>query len=181
MKLNYNLSEQDLLTFQLYTASNSSYIRRARRINWLVVPILYFVFSVVLYLADSLNFSIGFMLLAILWLIFYPLFQKNRYEKGYKRHNIEYFKNRFDKPIELSFTKEYIASKDESGEGKMKLSELEALHEIQDYYFLKFNSGVSLIIPKKEVAELDKLKKLLENLAEKLGIEYKINLEWKWS
>jgi len=180
VKLNFNLSEQDLLIFQLYTASNSPYIKRSRRVNWLVVPILYLVFSVVLYLADSLDFSIGFLVLAILWLIFYPFFQKSRYEKGYKRHNIEYFKNRFDKPVELSFTKEYIASKDESGEGKMKLSELEALHEIQDYYFLKFNSGVSLIIPKKEVVEFNKLKELLESLVKKLQIEHEVNLEWKW-
>ena len=180
MKLSYSLDKEDFLTFQLFTAAHSPYIKKMRRINWLLIPVLYVIFSIIFYFLTDPIFSLGFLVLAILWLVFYPYFQKRRYEKVYRKHNEEIFKNRFGKQIDLSFTKDQVISKDYSGEGKMKLEEIEEINEISDYYFLKFTTGVSLIIPKQKIDTLDKVKDFLDKLAKKLHIKHDVDLKWEW-
>ena len=178
MKLNYALDREDFLTLQLYVASHSPQVKKMRRMSWLIIPIIYGLIALIFW--KDLAFSITFFVLGILWLIIYPFFQRKRYIKIYGRHLDEIYKNRFEKPIELTFGKDNISSKDYSGEGKMKLSEIEKINEIRNYFYIKFTTGVSHIIPKQKIEKSNEVKKFLKDLAKKHNIPYQTELEWQW-
>lgn len=180
MKLNYSLSQEDYLNFQLYYGLRSPYGKKLRTRNWLIVPLIYTFFASILFFTSSPIFSISFLILAILWLLFYPSFQKRRMAKVYKNYNIEQFQRRFDKPVEVSFDKLHVNLKDYAGEAKINLIEIDEMREVENYYYLKFTTGVVLIIPKQKIDTIDELKAFLEALVKKSRIKYVPDLEWKW-
>lgn len=179
MKLNYSLDQNDFLTFQLYTAFRSPSYKKIRNHNWFIVPIIYTFIASVLFFTSPPVFSITFLILAVLWTAFYPTYIRKKHAKVYRGYNEEHFKKRFDKPVEVAFLKDYVAMKDYAGEGKIKISEIESMYEIQGYYFLKFTTGIFLIIPKIKISKPKEVKTYLEKLVKKLGIPYNIDLEWR--
>jgi hypothetical protein len=49
-----------------------------------------------------------------------------------------------------------------------------------EYFFLKFNSGVSLIIPKYKIDNLEQVSNYLIGLVSGLNKKHKVDLNWKW-
>jgi hypothetical protein len=112
--------------------------------------------------------------------LLYPSYERKKYIKHYEKHIEENYKNRFGKLESLEFEEKQILSKDYTGEGKLFLSEIEELNEIKDYFFLKFNSGVSLIIPKRGIDNLEQMNQFLNALCSRLNKKHNIDLDWRW-
>lgn len=56
-------------------------------------------------------------------------------------------KNRL-KQVTISLGEEFIDTADYIGESKLRTREITEVNEISNYFFIKFSSGESLIIPK---------------------------------
>ena len=80
----------------------------------------------------------------------------------------------------IEFEDDAILSKDYTGESRIYLSEIEALIEINDYFFLKCNSGDTLIIPKNRITSSEPIDLYLIDLSTRLKIIHDIDLNWKW-
>jgi hypothetical protein len=180
MTIEYTLDKVDFLTFQLYSASKSERIRKIRTRNKMMLPLVYLGISIILYFIESIELAIIIFLSGLLWILIYPFYDRRKYVKHYEKYILEIYKNRLGKPENLKFEGDYVHSSDFTGETKMYLSELEELNEISDYYYLKFNSGVSLIIPKRKVDNIESLDQFLNELATRLGIKHNIELNWRW-
>lgn len=179
MKLSYKLDREDYLNFQMYFAFQSPYARKLRTRSWLIIPLLYILFASILFFTSPPVFFISFLVLAILWTLFFPSYQKRRMIKMYRNYNEEIFIRRFDKPVEISFTKDYVNLKDYAGESKIKLIEMEGLFEVKNYYYLRITTGIALIIPKQKIPNLKALNVFLEKLTAKYKIKHYIDLDWK--
>jgi hypothetical protein len=180
MKLEYSLEKNDYVTFQLFAAAKSKRITKKRRNNKIILPLIYLGLAVVTYFVEDIGLSIIFLFIGLLWFLFYPAYEKKKYFRHYDKYIEENYKNRFGKVETLNFEEDYVLSKDYTGEGKLFLSEVEELNEIEKYYFLKFNSGVSLIIPKSKIDNLDQLSQYLKSLVSSLNIKHNIELTWEW-
>jgi len=51
----------------------------------------------------------------------------------------------------IALSKNYITATDESGEGKIKTSEIKDTAETNQHIFIQFKNGSALIIPKREL------------------------------
>jgi len=180
MKLQYSLEKNDYVTFQLFTASKSNRIIKKRRNNKILPPLIYIALAVVSYYLEDIGLSVAFIIIGLLWFLFYPAYERKKYLRHYEKNIEENYKNRFGKLETLEFNEDYILSKDYSGEGKIILSEVEELNEIKEYFFLKFNSGVSLIIPKYKIDNLEQVSNYLIGLVSGLKKKHKVDLNWKW-
>jgi hypothetical protein len=180
MKISFTLDKNDFLTFQLYTSSKSKRIKKKRKLNKFIIPLNYFGLGMILYYIDSMVMAIIFFLIAILWFLLYPLYERKRYIKRYVKKIEENYRNKFGMVETLEFEDDLINSKDCLGEGKIFLSEAEELNEIRDYYFLKFSSGFSLTIPKKKMDNIEEMDKFMKDLVNRLNIKHNIDLNWKW-
>jgi hypothetical protein len=180
MKLEYSLEKSDFVVFQLYTASKSELIKRKRFRIRIIFPIIYIVLGFISLLINNITLGAFFILIGTIWYFFYPKYERNQYIKHYQRHIEANYHNRFGKSETIEFEDDAILSKDYTGESKLYLSEIEKINEIRGYFFLKFNSGVSLIIPKNGILSSEPLNKYLVDLSKRLKIKHDIDLNWQW-
>ncbi len=121
--------------------------------------------------------SIYFAIVAIVCALFYPKYFIWRYKKYYTAFIKENYANRFGQSEILEVMNDCILSKDSTGEGKIFLTEIERIDETKNHFFLKITSGLSLIIPKNQLEQLNKFKTKLQEIG--LTINDETNWVWK--
>jgi hypothetical protein len=176
MKIEYKIEENDYLEFQLFTASKSNRIRQRKVTSWILITLISLFSGGYFYLKNHLPMTIYFGITALISAILYPIYFKWRHKKHYKKHIRENYHKQFGTTKQLEITAEYIYSSDSAGEGKIKVSEVDEINETQNHFFLKISTGLSLIIPKREINDSD----LLKNEMEGFGLKINNELNWKW-
>ncbi|WP_422858094.1 YcxB family protein [Flagellimonas sp. S174] len=177
MKINYKLTNSDFLQYQLYTSSKSETHKKRRRNSRVVVPILFLLYGFYLTNRDeSYGGIIAFGFTSVLWFFLYPKYSKWRYERYFKKHVEDNYKNRIDNTVELDFDENYISTKDFTSESKINGAEIKELIETQNHFFIKLATDLSLIVPKHAVTDQEELKKRITDF----GANYNNELSWVW-
>jgi Ca2+/Na+ antiporter len=177
--MKFILNKKDFLRFQLYTASKSKSVRKRKIAGWIIVT-SFFIILAILFLNYKDNFlTYYFLIIAILTLVLYPTYIKWVYKRHYSKLVDEYYKNKIEIESEISFTDEFICIIDQSGEVKIKLSEIEEINEIGESLYLKIKNGVSLIFPKNS-PDFDEFESELTEVVKKLSIAWNKELNWRW-
>jgi len=164
MKINYKIEAYDFLEFQLFTASRDEIIQKRKRKSRVFYTIVFGMASAFFILTNSLFVGIYFGILAFTMAIFYPHFFRWRYKKQYANFIERNYSKRFGEPAELEITKDFLYSKDKVADGKVMLSEIENVHETKEHFFIKMNSGMSFILPKREIENCQEFKDALNSL-----------------
>ena len=176
MEIEYKIEENDFLDFQLFTASKSKRIMKKKKKGWILLTIAFLVLGIYFYFQNNIAMTIYFGVIAIICGLFYPKYFNWRYKKHYKNYIKENYKKRFGEIENLKITKEYIYSKDKTGEGKIILKEIEEVNETKDHFLLKISTGMSLIIPKREMDNPD----IIKNKFNEIGLKIIDELNWEW-
>ncbi len=180
MTIQYKLDENDLLTHQLFIASKSDRVKKNRKRNKILGPIIYCILGLIIYFNADVMMSIIFFTIALLWFLFYPTLESNRYVKHYKSFINEHFKNRIGKTGTLELNNDYILAIEEGTESKISTSELEEICEIPLMIIVKLKGGHSFIIPKQNTIDFENVKTTLIELTKHLKINYTIDDKWEW-
>ena len=180
MTVDFKLDANDYLMHQLYTASKSDRIRKKRKRNRLIVPLVYIVLGLLLLYGDSLTPAVCFFIIAILWYLFYPKWDKRRYLKHYEAFIKENYKERFGRVATAVFNNDYIVLTDSGSESKVSTKEIQEIFEIPSSIFVKLKTGEGLILPKNKINNIDRLKDELKQLAAHLNINYSVDSNWQW-
>lgn len=178
MKIEYSLDKSDFLTYQLYAATKSKNIKKNRRNARLIPPVFFIIVGIYLSFRD--NSPIGlviFFVLSVLWFIFYPKYQKYKYEKHYKKHIDENYANRINISTTIEFDKEYITSINKIGKSKIKTSEIRKMIELKNHFLFDLLDKQALIIPKIAIEDIESFKTEMRRL--NISNEDKTNWEWK--
>ncbi|MEL6718386.1 MAG: YcxB family protein [Bacteroidota bacterium] len=176
MTIEYQIHEEDFLNFQLFTASKSKSIQQKKRKGQLFITIGSLVFAGYFYANASLVLAIYFATFAVVTLLFYPKYFKWRYKKHYQKYIREHYAKRFGETAILEIKSDVIYSKDKTGEGNIKITEIEKVDETNNYFFLKISSGFTLIIPKIAVQNVSELRTKLSSL----GLPLHDCTNWVW-
>lgn len=179
MKIEYTLTEEDFLEYQLYTTSKSEPIRKKRLLSKFVVPALYVVLGVFFYFYDNnKNAILICIFLAALWLLIYPIYSKWKYKKSYLNHIKKNYKDKLDHVDALKLgNNNYFYIKEQGKEGKIKTSDAEKLIELKDHFFLQMKKGGAIIIPKNYVLNTEGFKQKISDL----NIDYLNETDWRWN
>ncbi|MEL6256759.1 MAG: YcxB family protein [Bacteroidota bacterium] len=166
MKISYTLTEEDFLQHQLYLASQSQRIRKKEQRTWKLLSFAFSALGVTLLFTGTASPAGPLSILfAGLTVFFYPAFVKRRYVDHYRNHIRENYQNRVGHPSDIELREDHLFMKDKTGEGKIKLEELEKLVETRHYYFLRLKSGPSIIFPKTQIQDLAAFRKSFEDLS----------------
>lgn len=180
MKLEYALNEEDYIRYQLFIASRSERVARNRRSMWLLFPVVYGIIGVGSMMQANMVRAILFWALAAIWLIFYPVWFRRRYERHYKNHVRELYKDHIGSTVVLELGPNEIVATDEGSEVKIKLSELEAIFEIPSLFILRLRAGSSFLVPLDRVAGPDALRNYLVSLSKDMNISFTQLPDWRW-
>lgn len=124
MIIDYYIDENDFLTYQLYTASRSNRLNKARKQRIVIIPLLYIAFGLVLLWMDNVLTSCIFFTLGTL-VFSVPYEEKKRYIKNYKGYIKENYKDRLGKVTKLELSNEFILAKNDEMENKVSTTEIE--------------------------------------------------------
>ena len=178
MNIQYQLTYSDFLAYQLYTSSKSELHKKKRFRSRIIVPIIYICFGLYLYSKNnSLKVASILGLIALLWFFLYPTYSKWRYKRHFQKHVEENYKNRVHKPVEIEVDEHALNAKDFSSESKINGTELKALIETKNHFFIKLTTDLSLIVPKHSIVHQAEFKKRVTEL----GAEYVDELNWEWN
>ena len=180
MTTEYCLDEIDFLQYQLFAASKSANNKRQRRRSWLIISFSFVLLGLLFASNDKSFLSYYFLFFGLISFIFFPLYQRFQYKRHYLKHIRETYRDRFDKLIKLTFTESSIEIQSTDSESKIGFDAIEEINEVEDYLFLKFKSGGSLIIPKRKLNHLDKINEEIKNLTQNYGITFNLYLNWQW-
>jgi len=180
MTLTYNLTEEDYLNHQLFMASLSDRVKAQRRRSRLIWFIVFFSLALLSYQRKDSFLTYYFLGFAIFYILFHPLYSRWLYKRHYKKNVAETYKNRFDKNSTITIDSEQIHDIDETSETKISTSEIEKTYETSKYIFLKLKSGLTLIIPKFKVQNLDLVIQELKAIANMRQADYIEMLNWHW-
>ena len=182
MNIHYSISETDYLTHQLYTASKSRQIIKKRTRSKILFPLFYCLFALWGLFKGQYILAVIFFTLALIWYVFYPLWENRYYRKYYQTFIKENYEKKCGITTELSFGNDCISLKDYVSEGKIQTSEIEAINEIPSLILIKLKSGISIILPKDKImdAEVDTVITRLKELTAHLNINYNHEPDWHW-
>ncbi|MCB1142086.1 MAG: YcxB family protein [Leptospiraceae bacterium] len=179
VEIEFSLSKEDYLVYQLYASSQSKVIKSSRFKNWLLIPILYLILGVILNVVLGQIYLFALSIIAVLWVLLYPFYSKYTYTKNYIRNIDEIYGERFGKVCKIIITMEYLIMELPAEETKLKFPEVVQITEINDYFFLGLRNDSAIIIPKLKV-DYFSLLKFMNQLTEKTNVTIYKNLTWKW-
>lgn len=179
MKFEFICSENDYLANTLFWVSQSKEANKSRRINVIVRVLLFLVAAFSAYMNNSLYLA-GFALLCAVAIIFlYPIYQRSFYKKSYLKYIRTIYKDRIDQLLAIDFREDVVCTKDETGESEMNLSEIAEVHETGAYFFIKFDSGEALFLPKDRIQVADFLK-VMDRISAQYQLQLNKVLDWAW-
>lgn len=177
MKLQYQLSENDFLTYHLYASAHSEVHRKNRIRSRYLLAVLYAGFAFYMYISkQNLSGAIIFLALAAVWVVIYPYYSYWRYKKHFQRIIRVKNQNTIGQDIEMDFQPNSIYSKDKFSEGTFNINEVKDLIELKEQYLIRLSAGSSLILPKNAVDDEEAFKKQLIDY----GALYIDDRNWEW-
>ena len=177
MNVHYQLSNSDFLEHLLYTSSKSKMDNKKRFRTRIRIPVVYILLALFFYFKnENPTSAIIFSGIAVLWFFLYPTYSKWSYKKHLQKHVEVNYKNRINKPVEISFDQNSMFVKDFTSESRIDGTELKELIETKNHFFIKLTTDLSLIIPKSSIENQIEFKKDVIDL----GAIYVDELNWVW-
>lgn len=165
MELNYKITEQDYIDFNVFHAKNSKAVQKQVTLQRVLVPIIYVVLSILMSAFLDITFLIifiPFLLVGILWFLYYPAY----FYRLIKRNSTKMMREGKNDAVlgthKMIFTEEGLREVSPKGEMTVSWSGIEEFSEGDTGFYL-YNSGLSaLIIPKKELGNSEKVSSFLK-------------------
>ena len=146
MQYTYKIEEEDLFTFQLYTASKSIVLEKKKRNGRFILVVASLAFGGYFLSSDEIPLGLYFCGMTVITFLFYNRYFLWKHKLNYRRFIRANYSSRFGMTETLELFPDHIHVKDELGEGDVKREELDGVVELADYFFVGLKSGTSLII-----------------------------------
>ncbi len=180
MIIHYSLSENDMLTHQLYLASKSERIKKNRRFNRGIVPLFYLLIAAWYFYQEKTGLGVMVLCLFLAWYFLYPIWERRRYTSYYKAFVNEHFQARIGRRSSIEFKDGALIAKDGGTESFILAGELTEIIELSQIFLLKIVTGEALVIPANDIEDVESLKAYLKNIALERQIDYTAEPSWSW-
>ena len=184
LTIRYKLYPQDFLRQVLYYNSKSRATNKKTRRVWIFVIIFIIVLLILLnyIFIDHIKpgHYLGAIPVAILGAIMFPYFNKHILKTQLSKHVHETYKHNFGKETKLTLLDDSLEINNSKGQSKVDHSTIRIIIEIKSHFFVVLKTDTYIIVPKSEMADIEKVRKKLINLATKNKIPFQAELDWKW-
>ena len=178
--ISFKAHEDDFLQYHLFDAATNGSEQKKGGVSYLWIIITVVCLGFLAYQkVNRIPFSNLELIFVALCIFMYPVFKRWSYKNQYRKFIRKTYKNSFGKLYTINFTDDFIALRDDSGEAKIKFSEVAEVVETLNYYFLKLKIIHSIIIPKNELEDVDALRKELIVVAGKAHAKFIYDSNWR--
>lgn len=178
MRLEYESTFEDHLTFQLFTASRSRRILWQRRITGAVFVLLAALLAFLNYHSGNMDAMWIWSVAGAIWAATYPFFSRWYYRRHYVKHLQEHFSASFGQKVVTSLEEDHLFLNSEGGDSRIKLREVRAIYRIPGLAIVALRSGHGVPLPQNQLG--GQLDEFLKELSAKTGVAVQEYLKWKW-
>ncbi len=179
--LDYSLTKDDFLFIQLYRASHDEQANKQRRREKYRIIGLSLLCGIVLFLDEEYRYYSYFMLgSGLLFFLVYPWWSAWFYKRMFKKQIEAQFKDQLPYFTKLVMEDEFIEVASPRGNTRFLISDIKSIIETKDHLVILFSEFMSIIIPKKEVPDLNLLQKQIEAYRDNYKIPVTQDFVWKW-
>ncbi|ARF17020.1 YcxB family protein [Sporosarcina ureae] len=165
MEIHYDLTEQDVVAFNLYHVKNSKVGKNSLQWQRYISPLIFLLFAYFLSIFTDMAkgpLFATFALTSILWVIFYPKYfyyhitrQVSKMLRAGKNEGLV-------GEHSMKMNKIGIVDQTSVGETKVQWSGVKQLIEDADYFYIYMSTVSAYIIPKRDVYSVDGLKSYIQ-------------------
>jgi len=161
MEINYHLTEDDYINFNLYHMNHSKTGIRALRVQRFLLPVFFIALSY--FMAIILDTSPVFLLvygflISILWVIFYPKYFNRTIAKNVKKMLKEGDNKGILGDQHMSIKDEGIVVTTKMGETKVNWAGINILKEDENNFYLYVGAMNAYLIPKRQITVSNELR-----------------------
>ncbi len=164
MEINYNVTEESFVEFNLFHAQHSSAIAKTMTIQRFLIPVIYLLVGVIFsYVLDIPVFILVgfFLILGVLWIVFFPTYFKRQIKRTATKMIREGQNEGILGKHSMVFTEEGLREISSKGETTVYWAGIERFNE-DAFNFYLYNSAITaFIVPKKELINVDEVRSLL--------------------
>lgn len=171
MNLEYQITKQDYIDFNIYHMTHSVTMKRSLFIQRFTFPIMFLAFPIFLIKITDIPlwyWSSVCIISSILWIVFYPKFLKRSVEKRISKILEEGKTTGIIGNHSFSFTEEGIVDKTEFSETKYNL--IEKVVESETHIFIYVSAVMAYIIPTRVFHSVDEKSEFLNILNKMLEV-----------
>lgn len=181
MKFSFHYSEPELTEFQLYLASKSPTVKKARNRNRLLLSVVYVAIGIMgLFRENNYWFSLVFLVLGIIWYLVYPLWGSKFYAKHFTKFVKRNYTNRFGKEVSLDFGEDEVVIEEGGSQASFPYAEFAEMADIPSSFLIKLSTDMVIIIQKNATIPEQDIAAFLRQLSDRLGIPFTVDTGWKW-
>lgn len=180
MKLSFPLTVQDYLDYQLYNVTCSKKAMRKRLIGRLLFPVIYILVALVFIVDENYLFVSFNLALAVLWYFFYPMSERKRYEKIFRRTIERDLKPYLNQVGSLEWGPTTIYASANNEEARVAETDVAAIVALNEVILIQLHNKHNFIVPKRAIENSDETVRYLQAKCAKLAIPYTDHSAWRW-
>lgn len=180
MKLQFQLSEEDFLNFQLFMASQSTAVRKRRAKGKFFMLLIYMALGIWIWSSYG-TISGGLFFLVCLPLYFlYAWMDRRQFVQHFRKYIQTQLQDQLKNPVTLDMESAQIRMSYNQNESVIPMADIQVIHEIPTLVILLLQGGQSIIIPRPALTGSQADPAYFKQLAEAHQLTYNHQPAWKW-
>lgn len=179
MEINYSLTEDNFLTFQMYSSGESEHQKNKRMRGRIIVPIIWGLIALYFFSSNEQVLGIVFLVVSVLWLFVYPVYSKWLHVRHFKNHIKENYRGKLDVEATLRLEEDGFYSSGGDNEGTLKYSGVDELVELESLYLIRLKQPMTLLLPRERI-EKSRLEDFMKEVSKRTGLEIKDHRTRHW-
>lgn len=159
--IQFLLGKEDYLQHLLYASSKTQSIVRKRKRYQLILPLIYIAISILCIVLKNTSLAVALVILAILWYLFFPKWERRQYSRQYSNYIDENMKGEIGRNISLEFREEDIFQKVGNQYYTIPYNKIKSWYENGKYLYLGLEDGYTIIIPKTENMDISEIETIV--------------------
>lgn len=160
MELNYELTKEDYVDFNMYHVKNSKETKKAVFIQRYVISLMFLIIPIVIWILKKETFNIIYVICPLFW-IMWILF----YNKAFDRSITKKINRMLDKSINsgligmhnITIDNGELIEKTSNGYIKNNIRDINEIQETKDHIFIYISNNNAYVIPKRTFKSKEKL------------------------
>ena len=160
MELNYELTKEDYVDFNMYHVKNSKGIKKTIFMQRYVISLMFLIIPIAIWILKKETFNILYIICPLFWVV-WILF----YDKAFDKSIVKKINRMLDKSINsgligmhnINIENGEIIEKTSSGYIKNNIRDINEIQETKDHIFIYVSNNNAYVIPKRTFKSEEKL------------------------
>lgn len=180
MKINYRLTTDDYLKYQLYKASFSKQMLKRKNLNRIVWAVLFLAVAIFFAIDKSWTKFGIFFVLSLLWYALHPFVSRGLIKRSFRKEIKEKFSENFEKPLSVEDKADGLHLVAMQREMIVKYSSIVEIVDVGSHYFVIFDTGSVAIFPVGREVGRNIWNDFVSQLVKKSGKPVYDKADWEW-